>query len=86
MLTAMQQLVTRIDDDLAAALDRLVASGAVASRSDAVRRGLELLIDRHRRQAIAAEITASYRARPQSEQEVGWRDEATRRMIADEPW
>jgi ribose 5-phosphate isomerase B len=28
----------------------------------------------------------SYRRRPQTQGEVGWADEATRRMIADEPW
>lgn len=86
MLDTMQQLVTRIDDDMAAALDRLVASGVVASRSDAVRRGLQALLDRHRRQSIAAEITEAYSARPQDEDEGGWSDDATRRMIADEPW
>jgi metal-responsive CopG/Arc/MetJ family transcriptional regulator len=32
----MTRLVTRVDDDLAAAVDRLVEAGAVASRSEAV--------------------------------------------------
>lgn len=82
----MAQLVTRIDDDLAAALDELVASGAVASRSDAVRLGLQHLIDQHRRNRIGARIVAGYLARPQDEAEVGWADDASIRMIADEPW
>lgn len=86
MLNIMQQLVTRIDDDLAAALDQLVDSGAVASRSDAVRRGLQILLDRHRRQGVAAEIRAGYIARPQGVDEGGWSDDATRAMIAEEPW
>lgn len=86
MLDMMQQVVTRIDDDLAAALDALVASGVVASRSDAVRRGLHMLLDHHRRQSVAAEIRAGYRARPQGDAEVGWSDAATRAMIAEEPW
>lgn len=82
----MPQLVTRIGDDLAAAVDGLVASGAVASRSDAVRLGLEQLIDRCRRDEVGRQIVAGYRALPQSEAEVGWADEATQQMIADEPW
>ena len=67
-------------------IDSLVAEGVVASRSDAVRLGLEALIDRHRRRRTARAIVESYRRRPQTEAEVGWADEATRRMIADEPW
>jgi Arc/MetJ-type ribon-helix-helix transcriptional regulator len=81
-----QQLVTRVSDDLAAALDQLVADGVVASRSEAVRLGLEALIDRHRRRAIGEAIVAGYRRKPQTSDELGWADEATARMIADEPW
>jgi Arc/MetJ-type ribon-helix-helix transcriptional regulator len=86
MLNAMPQLVTRIDDELAAAVDRLIAAGAFASRSDAVRRGLQILVEQHRRVSIASEIVEGYRIRPQTEEEVGWSDHATRLMIADEPW
>jgi Arc/MetJ-type ribon-helix-helix transcriptional regulator len=86
MLNAMQQLVTRIDDDLAAALDRLVDDGVVANRSEAVRLGLRHLIDQHRRQGIAAQIVAGYERMPQTEAEIGWVDDATAAMIADEPW
>jgi Arc/MetJ-type ribon-helix-helix transcriptional regulator len=39
MLNAMQQFVTRIDDELAAAVDHLVDDGVVANRSEAVRLG-----------------------------------------------
>lgn len=82
----MAQLVTRVDDRLVAAVDELVAAGVVASRSEAVRLGLERLVERCRRERIGAEIVAGYRRRPQSDDEVGWADEATRRMIADESW
>ena len=82
----MAQLVTRVDDDLAAAVDGLVAAGVVASRSEAVRLGLERLVDRFRRDEIGARIANGYRARPQSEAEVAWADESSVRMIAEEPW
>ncbi len=82
----MAQMVTRVDDDLAAAVDELVAAGVVASRSEAVRLGLEGLVDRHRRAEIGARITKGYRSVPQTAAEVGWADESSVRMIADDPW
>ncbi len=82
----MPQMVTRVDDDLAAAVDRLVEAGVVASRSEAVRLGLEQLVDRRRRQEIGEKIATGYRARPQTDAEVGWADESTVRMISEEPW
>lgn len=82
----MAQLVTRIDDELAASIDELITQGVVESRSDAVRRGLRGLIDQTRRRRTAAAIVDGYRAHPQSEEEVVWADEATIRMIAEEPW
>ena len=82
----MAQLVTRIDEDLARSIDRLVAEGVVESRSDAVRRGLRALIDQTRRRRTAEAIIAGYTHHPQTDDEVAWADEATARMIADEPW
>jgi Arc/MetJ-type ribon-helix-helix transcriptional regulator len=82
----MPQLVTRIDDELLAAVDALVEEGVVPSRSEAVRRALQDLLDRQRRQRTAASIVAGYKTLPQTEDEIGWGDEATARMIADEPW
>lgn len=82
----MPQLVTRVDDELAAAVDELVAAGAVASRSEAVRVALEQLVDRHRRRILGEQIAAGYRMTPQTDAEVGWVDDASARMIADEPW
>ncbi len=82
----MAQLVTRVSDELAAAVDELVSSGVVANRSQAVRIGLQRLIDRHRRDLVGASIAEGYRKRPQVKAEVGWADEATVTMITDEPW
>ncbi|MCC5951435.1 MAG: ribbon-helix-helix protein, CopG family [Acidimicrobiia bacterium] len=82
----MAQLVTRIDDELAAAVDELVGAGVVANRSEAVRIGLRQFIDEHRRAQIGARIVEGYRASPQEGGDGGWSDEATVAMIADEPW
>ena len=82
----MTQLVTRIDETLAALVDDLVAEGVVESRSDAVRQGLVKLIDQHRRTAAADSIISGYVTRPQTDKDVAWADDATRQMIRDEPW
>lgn len=82
----MPQIVTRLDDRLAEAVDELVTAGIVASRSEAVRLGLERLVDLHHRARIGNRIAEGYRARPQTEAEVGWADGSTVRMIAEEPW
>lgn len=82
----MPQLVTRIDDELAARVDELVAAGVIESRSDAVRRGLRAIVEEHRRRQTAEAIIRGYRDIPQAEGEGGWSDAATVRMIADEPW
>lgn len=82
----MAQLVTRVEDELAAAVDQLVEAGVVASRSEAVRLGLERLVDRFRREEIGAQIARGYTEQPQSDAEIGWADESSMRMIAEEPW
>ena len=48
----MAQLVTRVNDELVAQLDEMVESGEVKSRSDAVRRALETMLDQRRRWLI----------------------------------
>lgn len=82
----MVQFVTRVDDNVAGEVDRLVREGVVPSRSAAVRLGLEALIERHRRHQIGRSIVEGYLRQPQTENEVGWADDATKRMIAEEAW
>lgn len=82
----MAQVVTRLSDELAASVDALVADGTVASRSEAVRIGLEHLVDSHRRRAVGAAIAHGYRSAPQSSDDVAWSDSSTIAMIADESW
>jgi len=82
----MVQLVTRVDDELAAAVDRLVDLGEVASRSDAVRLALRHLIDERRRAAIGTRIIEGYQRVPETEEELLWAETSTRRLIDEEPW
>lgn len=60
--------------------------GVATSRSDAVRMALRGLVDRHQRDQVGAAIVEGYRRTPQADGEAGWSDEATTRMIAEEPW
>ena len=80
------QLVTRIPDDVAHAVDGLVEAGVFASRSDAVRAGLEVVVERERRDAVGRAIVDGYRRVPQEDDDLAWSDSATSAMIAEEPW
>ena len=82
----MPQLVTRVDGGLVADIDALIEAGVVESRSDAVRQGLRVLIEQHRRRRTGEAIVRAYQRSPQTAAEVGWADEATLRMIGEEPW
>jgi len=82
----MAQLVTRIDEDMADAIDALIASGEFASRSDVVREGVARLVDERRRQAIGDQIIAGYDRLPESPDELLRAEVAARAMIDDEPW
>lgn len=82
----MMQVVTRLDDKLVAELDGLVADGVVTNRSEAVRLGLQRLIEEHRRLRVGAAIVDAYRRHPQTEEELAGLDSATRALIEEEPW
>ena len=82
----MAQLIARVDDELMAELDSIVASGEAESRSDAVRRALEAMIDQRRRRLIGEAIAEGYRRVPETDEELGWAIDSTRSMIAEEPW
>jgi Arc/MetJ-type ribon-helix-helix transcriptional regulator len=82
----MPQIVTRVEDRLLADVDTLVSDGVAATRSDAVRLGLEALVERHHRARIGQAIIDGYRRHPQDEGELTGLDEATRASIEEEQW
>jgi Arc/MetJ-type ribon-helix-helix transcriptional regulator len=82
----MTQLVARVDDSLVAAIDDLVAAGVVASRSEAMRIGLQSLVENHRKRQVGQRIVDAYRRLPQTEEELSGIDASTRALIDEEPW
>jgi Arc/MetJ-type ribon-helix-helix transcriptional regulator len=82
----MTQVVTRLDDKLVADLDGLVAEGFIASRSEAVRMGLERLLEERRRRRIGDEIITGYTRHPETNEELAQAEQATRALVEEEPW
>lgn len=64
---------------------RVVADGVVANRSEAVRLGLESLIEQHRRRKVGPAIVDAYCRLPQTRDELAGLDEATRDLVYEEP-
>lgn len=82
----MAQIIARMDDQLMAQLDEIVASGEAESRSDAVRQALEAMIDQRRRRLVGEAIAEGYRRAPETEEELRWAAENARALVAEEPW
>jgi len=81
----MAQFVTRLEDGLADRVDTLVAAGVLASRSEAVRIGIEKLVDQLERERIGRQIVEAYQRMPQTETELEGADEDFEQMLAEEP-
>ena len=83
----MAQLVARLDDQMMAEVDGLVADGVVGSRTEAVPRGLEHLVDQHQRQRrVQTTIVDAHRAPAAGPDELAGLDAATRALVDEEPW
>ncbi|TMB90962.1 MAG: ribbon-helix-helix protein, CopG family [Chloroflexi bacterium] len=79
------QLAIRLPEGTVAEIDRLVANGAFANRTEAVRIAIERLITEKQRRAVDDAITAGYSAVPDLPADA-WIAQATRAMVAAEPW
>jgi len=88
MLSEMstQQIAVRLPEDVLEQVDSLVERGEFATRTDAVRRGLELLLAMDERERIDAAIIAGYTAHPVTDEEMAWAWKSVRESIAEEPW
>lgn len=70
----MPQVAVRLPASLLEEIDALVGSGRFETRADAIRSGIEGLIDRERRRRIGEAIVEGYRRIPQKddiEQDLG---------------
>lgn len=80
------QIAVKLPDDLVGEVDRLVQRGDFASRSQAVRRGLEAMVADRRRQELDRGYRDAMSRLPETEEEMA---EATRSAvdaIHEEPW
>jgi Arc/MetJ-type ribon-helix-helix transcriptional regulator len=80
------QIAVRIPDELADALDDIVATGKFESRAEAVRSALVVFLDVERRRRIGEAIAEGYRRIPQTDEEISVAREAAIRSINEEPW
>lgn len=67
-------------------MDNLIAGCVVPSDSEAVSKGLEWFVDKHRREGIGSAIAESLPQLPQSEGELIGIEGATKALIEEEPW
>ena len=82
----MAQFVARLEDALADRVDSLVVAGVLASRSEAVRLGLEQLVDELEREQVGRQILDGYRRIPETDEELAWAEDGLRRMLDEESW
>ncbi|MEX0795584.1 MAG: ribbon-helix-helix domain-containing protein [Acidimicrobiia bacterium] len=82
----MGQFVTRIDDDLARAIDELVEEGVFESRSEAVRKSLTASLEAHRRIRLGRASNKGYAQFPETDEEMRLAEAVATLMITAEPW
>jgi Arc/MetJ-type ribon-helix-helix transcriptional regulator len=81
-----EQIAVRIPDELAAAIDALVASGRFPTKANAVRAAVAALVESERRRELGERIAEGYRRAPQDDDEVNAARNAAIRSIHGEPW
>ena len=82
----MTQIAVKLPDELVRELDELVAQGHYSSRSSAVRRAVEMIVSRQRRDALEEAYAKGYRQAPESENELAEAKRLAAQAIDDEPW
>lgn len=80
------QIAVKLPEELLAEIDGLVSAGLMASRSEAVRRGLSDLVARQRSEAIDEAFRRGFERHPHSDEEVEEARSRGIRSIEEEPW
>ncbi|MEN8041471.1 MAG: ribbon-helix-helix domain-containing protein [Actinomycetota bacterium] len=82
----MTTVAIRLPDDILERLDELVRPDGYATRTEAIRRAIEVLLDAHEQAAIDREIVDAYTRMPQTAEEVAIAKAATKALVEEEPW
>lgn len=82
----MTTVAIRLPDDTIEKIDRLVHPGGYATRTEAIRRAIDALLDAHERSAIDREIVDAYTRQSQSDEEVAIAAAAAHALIEEDPW
>lgn len=80
------QIAVRLDGDVLAQLDALVAAEHFDSRAEAVRHAIDVVLDARRRAAVGAAIVEGYQRIPQTDEDEDAALANLRGLIAEEPW
>lgn len=82
----MQQLVVRVPDEMALAVDALIDAGEYTTRSDAVRAAVDAFLDRRRRDEVGRRIVDGFRRVPDTDEEMAAAYENARTTVEEERW
>lgn len=80
------QVAVKLPDGLMGEVDRLVEGGEFASRSQAIRRGLEVLVAQRRRDELAEQYREAMAQHPETEAELAEAHRLAIDAIDEEPW
>lgn len=80
------QIAVKLPDELVGEVDRLVARGAFASRSQAVRSSLDATVRSHRSGEVDRSYRDSFGTLPETDQEIADATRLAAEAINDEPW
>ena len=82
----MTQIAVKLPDALVRELDHLVAQGVFPNRSSAVRRAVEGIVARQRREVLERSYAEGYLRLPESDGELAEARRLAEQAIDDEPW
>lgn len=80
------QIAVKVPDELLGEVDRLVERGAFASRSQAIRSGLEAVVGSQRRRDLDQRYRDSFASLPETDEELADARRLAVDSIRDEPW
>lgn len=80
------QIAVKLADSTVAAVDQLVEEGRIASRSEAVRLGLDHVVRTYADAAIDEGFARGFQRFPETATELADAERLARESISDEPW